>query len=250
LLSQGNESIRVAPTIPGAISVKPGEVATSGVRITSTAEEKIRCFSMIDLPGGWRRIIGEQGFDVLPGTEAVRLVSVAIPKDASSGSYVMSYVLRASDSGEELQRVDFKINVVSSLDLGLVVLHAPRNAVAGSPYTATFQLTNRSNETGRTGLRVRSIPDLPATIDSAVVTLYPGEIRDINVTVVTDEASGVQFRHALELQAMLLADNTIAENATALVTVLPRTTIARAGIRSPSIHFPTHGGKPHQRFAA
>ncbi len=233
VFAQGSQGIRVVPTIPGPISVKPGEVATAGIRISSTFDQNVRCLSMIDLPAGWRRLIGEQGFDVRPGTEEVRLLSIAVPKDAPSGSYIMSYVLRSADSGEELTRVDFRVKVLSSLGLDLIVLHAPTSAVAGVPYIVTYQLTNTSNESGGFRLRVRSIPELPATIDSAGMVLYPGEVREIDVRVTTDESNTVRFRHALELQASLDLDSTVVERATALVSILPRTTFAGEEVSVP-----------------
>jgi hypothetical protein len=201
--------------------VQPGEVAVLSFKISRTSNAFVPYLFATDLPRDWRCLVGEGVFDLGNYESATRLVSFTVPRDAPAGRYSLRFQVRDYASGKELANLPVKIVVAPRYKITMKASEWPRFALAGSSYRVAFLLTNESNQSTHIRLRPRSIPHTALTMDSSEVSLLPGESRTIQVDVATDPPSRGQYRHALDLQARVLADTAVQGRASALVTVLP-----------------------------
>jgi len=222
-LAQTAQGLQLDPTTGLRLDAPPGGVATGAVRITSMLDYEVRGIAMIDLPAGWRPLVGEGGFDIHPGAEDTRLFSFSVPRGTPAGIYDVVYSLRSGDTGVEFHNVRFSVHVLARLGLDVRLVHGPRSVVAGRPYTATFELTNTSNKQSRILFEIRSVPSLETVVDTSTLVLASGESRELPVTVQTEAGINRSFRHVVELRAWLQADRTKQGQASALVEVMPMT---------------------------
>jgi hypothetical protein len=121
------------------------------------------------------------------------------------------------------QNAEFLLTVVVRpvYRLELSVIESPKFTVAGIPFTATFLLSNASNGVARIALRGRAIPFIHVHLDDSEIEMYPGEMREIHAMMSPGSEQAPQYRHAIELNAILVADTTVRARASTMVSVVP-----------------------------
>ena len=233
LQAQPTDALTLAPTGGATMVVQPGEVTTINFRIARSSNKYVTYIGATDLPRGWRSLLGEGVFDLGNHVSMIRLVSFSVPENTPAGKYPITYEVRDYASGRILSQARITITVQAKYRLDLKAIEYPRFALTGTSYSVVFLLTNESNESARVRVHTRNTPSFPVETDSSELSLFPGEARDIQVTVPTDPLRRFQYRHSLELHALLAADTTVRSRASTMITVLPAVSIEEESFKVP-----------------
>lgn len=185
----------------------------------------------MELPQGWHLATPDTPVLLLAHHAELRLLRVAVPREAMPGTYRLRYTALDASSGAALASDSLLVAVQAVHRLSLQLLDAPEMVVAGQSYRASFVVRNGGNVTSRIGFRVASAYGWPAALDSAVVTLAPGRARAVSVTVRTNRAESRQRRHRLDVVARASADTAVTATAFSLVDVIPH-----SGSGAPRFH--------------
>jgi hypothetical protein len=213
------------------VEADPGAGITAVFLIRNDAARGRELHTDLALPSGWRLATPDAPVMVGAHRAELRLLRIAIPGEASPGSYGIRYTARGAAGGAVLARDSLVVIVRATHRLGLQSLNAPELVLAGKSYRATFMVRNGGNVSTRVRIEVASSYSLPARPDSDVVHLAPGAARTVAVTVQTDQDAARPLRHRLDLIARSAADSSVAATAFSLVDVIPR-----AGAGPPRFH--------------
>jgi len=151
---------------------------------------------------------------VSPGAALVRLVATVVPRGAPAGRYVVRY--HAGPFADSVA-----IDVGERRGITVAVEEAPRFAVAGSEYAATFRVTNRGNARAALRLATESSLGFAARADARALELAAGESGVVRVTVATRAAGGA-VAHRVTLRASGEGSAASAAARVALVQRSPR----------------------------
>jgi hypothetical protein len=131
---------------------------------------------------------------IAAGGREVVLVQVASPAGVSAGEYPVTLSLLTPDGPRV--RATASVAVRGIRKLALEAASAPRFAVSGSQYRATFTVTNRGNVTERPSIKLQSEHKYSARIDSIPV-VEPGRTATIGVTVQLPDSARSGSTHHL-----------------------------------------------------
>jgi hypothetical protein len=206
------------------LSAAPGTVATAVFKIHNRRAEARTVTVATALPAGWEMVTSVSPLTLPPNESVVRLVSVAVPKQAAVATH--SIRLTATGAGDASPtatgRVDVKVTPVRRL--ALQRLDQPTTVSAGASYTARFALTSKSNVPLTVRLDAESSRQLRTRIAPQSTRLAPWATTEVVVTVRT-RATARPFRHRLTLRART-ADGAHATETQSTVEVVP---VAGAG---------------------
>ncbi len=202
------------------LEVKQGNVVATTMFVKNSSVEKRTLNSRLILPEGWRPVLRETPFELLPGQSDRRLLSFSIPPGASAGTYRVRYVVADVAARDVENEVGIEVHLLPVLRLELKLLEAPRFVVAGQDYVVQFALKNLGNTTGFVNLAIRNFDGFPARIDSSHVSLNPKEMRTITVHVSTVRGIPGKTANTLELAAQLAADSTVRTRTSSVVDVV------------------------------
>jgi hypothetical protein len=215
-----------------ALRVSPGQSATAVFRVSNAGVKGVVVQPRAALPRGWAPVAPEGDVELAPGARAVRLVGFAVPRDARAGSYFVKLSVR-SPADRPPGSDSVRVVVAERHALAVRVAEAPRFAVAGEPYVARFAIENRGNAPEAVALRLASSHGVEARIDSARVTLAPGEARTVSVRVSTPRASSASLPHRLEVRARSTGDSAATASAASVVDIVGRGGSGAARARFP-----------------
>jgi len=145
------------------------------------------------VPRGWPLVSPDADAPVGAGAALVRLVATVVPRGAPAGRYVVRY--HAGPFADSVA-----IDVGERRGITVAVEEAPRFAVAGSEYAATFRVTNRGNARAALRLATESSLGFAARADARALELAAGESGVVRVTVATRAAGGA-VAHRVTLRA-------------------------------------------------
>ncbi len=151
------------------------------------------------LPPGWIALTVPDPAPLPAASRDTRVVSVLVPSRAQAGRYALRFRARIDDSPDAAAECEIGLTVAAEIVLELKLLEKPPFVVAGSAYTASFLLTNTGNAPAAVRLDVYSTASQPLTLpgleDPPVLTLQPGESREIVANVATDPHLRTAVRH-------------------------------------------------------
>lgn len=210
--------LRVQRAGPPQVEADPGQTVSAAFRI-SAGRAAPAVDARMHLPAGWQAVIGDGSVPLAAGQVQLRIVGVAVPRDAAAGRYVVRLVARA---GTRIAEDSVRVLVRERRELAVRLEEPPRLVAAGAPYTLVFHVHNRGNAAERVRLELRSADGFPAQADAERVDLPAGGSRTVTVRVATRADLDAELPHRVELRAVSGADAAIVARALATVAVLPR----------------------------
>ena len=217
-----NNCVQIARESPELLSLPPGQVLTTAVRVHNPSPVHQKYEARLILPGGWRSLTNEGGFELDAGNADIRLISIAIPPAAAPGAYQIHYSVSNDAVPPCWMTFTIDVQVEPLRNLQLQVAESPRYAVAGDMFKALFDVTNRGNEPSEIRLSVRSGQGWTARPESTMVTLAARQTRRIAVDVLADQSATQNFRYVVELKATLASDSTVIAMASFPIDIVPR----------------------------
>lgn len=206
------------------LEVTPGSTVTAVFQIANRGRSAATIQGRATLPPQWRAITPELPIRLAPKTGDIRLLSLAIPRDATAGTYVIRYSAFAESAPGQPASDSILLAVQERRELRLEPLGAPPFVVAGEPYVSNFLLQNLGNAVAEVRLEVRSDEGLPARTDSSPFRLTPGQSRSVAVNVASPSGLRHTLEHRLELRASAGGAAGHSALAISLVTIVPRAT--------------------------
>jgi len=199
----------------------PGFI-TGAFLVSNTDSTEQRLVEEIQIPDGWRLIIEAGSFDLEPLEDEVRLVAVAIPKGALPGDYTINYRVHNPESLNSVREATLRISVIPTTTVDMSVVSAPKVVEAGTNYAVKFQAVHTGNEAALIDLVVRSSAGYKVKLDSAEVSLEPGQTIEITAVVATVANVVVQKSDRLILSATVRGDSLAKEaKVYSVVEVIP-----------------------------
>ena len=215
--------VEVRPSGPVRISASPGSILGTAFRVVNKSAEKQSYDVTLVLPGGWRNITRESQFDLDAGQTDARLLSISIPLETGPSEYNIRYEVRDRSSSLHTASATLQVAIAPLYKLALTLLEAPRFVVAGNPYKISYSLENRGNTVTEVQLSTRSSPELPTRLDSVLVTLAPGEAKDLSLEVET-EMLEAKVDNLIELFARSTADASVSVRGSSVVEIVSQST--------------------------
>ncbi len=211
-------------TASSDLAGKPGSVATCGIVIRNLLPNPRRIASQVHAPAGWRVLTGETTSDIAGASSDLRLLSLAVPPDASAGSYDVRYAVREGEG--PATSVTLHVTVPAIVRLAMTVRDAPKFVRAGGPFQTRFELTNGGNANARIRLSTRSSHNFGTRIDSTTIVIRPQASRVVTVWT-TVPARVERVSHTLELTAINVSDSSETASASSVVSIIPLPSDAR-----------------------
>jgi hypothetical protein len=196
-------------------------VGTFAFRVVNTGRDTLAAQPQVVVPAGWQLLTPDAPLALAPGESALRLISVARPRNAAAGVYTVRFGVPAPADASDSARVEVR----PRRQLSLERIQAPLFAVAGRPYPLEFRLHNAGNSAEQVRLTFRSSHPGPVRIDSSSLLLAPGESRPVRLTVSPPQAN-TAYQHWLELRAVSSEDTAAGERVRSTVDVIPRAVAA------------------------
>lgn len=204
------------------LEIGRGNILTAGIVVRNPLTRIQTYVTKVVLPQGWRLLIRETSFELLPGQQDTRLVSVSLPAETPAGLYRIRYFISDRTTPSEETEIVVDVVILPSLRLDLQLLEAPRFVVAGRQYAVRFSVTNAGNVASRVRLTSRSSENYLLRLDSSQIALRPRETRNVTVLVSTAADIPDKVIHSLELTALHLQDSTITAKASGVVDIIPQ----------------------------
>lgn len=199
----------------------PRNVLTATFEVTNTTNAYMECLPRIELPSGWKLVTPQIPLGLERNQTSVFLLSFFIPADAKADTYTVKCIFTAVHvpSISSVQTLTVKVLPVTGVNVRLI--EAPRTVVAGQPYTASFLVTNLSNQMQHIRARITSTHDFPFTADTLDLTLDPAGSQVLTVAVRTSEDISAGFTHRLACTVAILDKPELSAEAHALVEIIP-----------------------------
>ncbi len=201
----------------------PGELLTIPISILNKGTVRDRISLFPRLPDTWRQLTVPPPASLAPGESAVRLVTVAYPRNTHAGEYRI--VISATDSthrrDEHLLPVTVKVTRLVSYQ---VLLHdSPRFTVAGDAIAYEYEVINTGNDLLTLDLDGRSSLGFPVTITPPLLRLPAGTSAMVRAEVPTAEDYPHRVKHSLVLTAAPAPEGE-SQSVTTLTDLIPRIT--------------------------
>ena len=221
LCSARQPGIEIRPAETSGIRAVAGQVLTIGLHVTNRTLFPRRFKTDIDLPPRWRVVISEKRFDLPPSGEDLKLLSIFVPREASSGRYSVGYAVKDEDDTtvRASVAVDVLLSPVRHLELRL--LESPRFVAAGGSFESLFRISNDGNVPGLVRLAIRATNGTAAPVDSPLFHLNPMESRDVAANVIVDASPAGRTQAYLEVSADYVEDTTVSARAACAIEVIP-----------------------------
>ncbi|HEX6938884.1 MAG TPA: LysM peptidoglycan-binding domain-containing protein [Longimicrobiales bacterium] len=186
---------------PVVVEARPGELINVAFRLTNLTGRALRVWSHAELPPDWIWVSGRGGGRLAPGGGMVHVVAMQIPDTAAAGRYKILYDVVAGWPTGPQSRDTVVVAVAAVREIKVSLLDAPRYVRAGAPYEVRYLVENRGNVRTRVALEAMGARPGAARLDSATITLEPGEIREVPVRVEAGAAARLPARQAVTLRA-------------------------------------------------
>ena len=218
-LAVGLVSLCGALMVPSAVSAQPvtarvatespiageqGRPVTVAVSVMNGADAPAELRDVVVPPGEWQVVAESEPYTIPPGAQAIRLITVVVPKAAVVDAYPVVVRVVGDRSGEAVAEVGYEVEVRPVYGLRLQTLRVPQYAVAGTPYETTFSVENEGNVEAVVALEGNGGGGYQIQIEADTVRLAPAERRVITVTAVSPDGAGGAERAPLRLRAELV----------------------------------------------
>jgi len=210
-------------TVAGSriIESKPKNVITASLEVTNTTDSHMECMPRITLPPGWKIITPVAPFWIERRQTSVILVSFYIPGDAPPEDYEVDCYLASTRDPTISTHQSLLIKVLPTVGLKIRLTEAPRRVISGQEYTATFLLTNESNQEEHISLDCSSSDGFPVTPDIREAVLGPGASRTLTVRIQTRDIEQAAKTHKVVCRAFSTRNEEIQAQAQCLVEIIP-----------------------------
>jgi hypothetical protein len=224
-ISQGKgHGVEVLALSPKLVDAEPGGILTLSFRVTSSADSAEELLESLKLPIGWQAVIPQPSFILQPSESQLRIVALAVPRDASAGRYEIAYSVRGQRdyAVQDSDSVTVVLPTVGSL--ALLVEEKPQAVVAGEECQAKLRLINLGNSRLKVRLHVRSDDKNPATITPEEIDLLPGQGEAVIVTLKADPGETRLRQQTMMVKAETegTPDGMPTAGATITVEIIPR----------------------------
>jgi hypothetical protein len=219
----GQDGLRIEPARPGIIEARPQSAVTVVFRAVNGTARALEVAGRLDVPEGWRVILGDPALKLKAGEESALFFSVLVPQRTVAGTYRLKYSARTGDDPAEVVRASAEIKVPAEAEISVEVLDAPSTTAAGESLRARFLVLNKGNVPLRVGVDAVSGPGFPVTPPSADLVLEAGESRTLEYVVLTDPGIRKIVRNPLRIEAKAAAPDgkRLLASAHLLIEVIP-----------------------------
>ena len=215
--------VEVLAVQAGPTEARPLDSVTLVFRAANASGEPHLFLPRVELPEDWALVLEEPAYELEPGEETIRLVTVLVPARAAQGEYRVGYAVRASDDAALAARAEAEVRVLLVARLAVEARDDRHLVVAGDKCRARFLVTNRSNAPLDVTLEVKSNgPRVGQDVED--MRLGAGETRSVDITVSTDRDLGRKWSQQVQLtaQAAVPGKGTVAAAATTELEIIPR----------------------------
>ncbi|MCD6116642.1 hypothetical protein J7K93_06490, partial [bacterium] len=182
----GSNEITVRPGEDDHFEVQPGQTVTVVFQVTNKTSAPRDLIGVVTLPEKWKLITSEYPFTLEGGEQDIRLISMYVPNDAPSGIYKIDY--RVTDRAHPAVSDNYSVTVrvASFRKLEITPLDAPEYIFAGSPYSITYLVSNKSNLEAKINFSVGINKNYPCKVVPSSIMLNSGQSVKVRVSVKTD----------------------------------------------------------------
>ncbi|HEX7118595.1 MAG TPA: hypothetical protein VF212_07405 [Longimicrobiales bacterium] len=188
---------------PVVLETRPGELVSVAFRLTNLTSRSVRVWSHAELPPGWDRLNGRLSRILAADGGEVHLVAMRVPDDAPAGRYTIPYDVVAGWPTGPQSRDTVVVEVAAVRAVAVSLLDAPRFVRAGATYDVRYRVENHGNVRTRVALEATASRRHAARLDSASITLDPGESRVVPVRVQATADARSSARSAVTLRARM-----------------------------------------------
>lgn len=216
---KGAEVRLVEPSLPDA---RPGEIISVSFIVKNMSGRSETFEESLSLPEGWRTIIPPDILTLNNGEEAVRTMAFKVPPTAVGGQYNAIYSVRSKRDYAITDRADFSVTVLPVNMMRLFLESAPETIIEGEAYKITARLVNEGNSPITVAISARSTKGYPLSIADKELTLDPGAISPIVVSVETAPQSPESFKHVVILDITSKTEPQLKTSLSVLTEILSR----------------------------
>jgi hypothetical protein len=162
------------------IEVSAGASATLVFRVSNPANLEQTVMARLDRPANWQALFVSDRHDLAPRASVIETVTLAVPKSAASGDYLIRYELRMPSS-DAISRSSVTIRVAERRQLSLAWQSTPPFLAADEAGSFDLIATNQGNRTENVTIDVRSILGVPVRATWTHGSIAAGETQRVRV---------------------------------------------------------------------
>jgi predicted porin len=194
--------VEVRSTSSELLEVEPGRIVTGSFLIYNNLEREEEFIEQLKLPQGWQEIVSDQFPLKLKSKEQiVKVVAFLVPQTSPGGDYQIRYSVTNQMDYNITDTDSIQVVVLPVIKMEILEEKRPEVVMAGETYQADFYLFNKSNDSIKVKLQIKSTPTFPAELKPEQITLDPGKSKVIQVGVKTDEKLKKSIKNFLEIKA-------------------------------------------------
>lgn len=201
---------------PSREQLVPGNNYTFVFKVFNSGSNGVELTSALELPQNWRDLTNERPFQLEPGNEDVRLISVNIPSMASPGDYRIKYSVWDVTQSDSIQIV-IPVTVAAVTKLKASLLNAPSYVLAGDVIQSYFSIENQGNISEMVQLHTEQCR---AEGDS-VFEMAPSSVRTIRVLSSTNKQHHGTDSRFMQIVAHVQGNEKENASAFSMVRVIP-----------------------------
>ena len=166
---------------PGSvIDAAAGAGSTLVFRILNPATTAQSLITHVDVPAGWQVLFATSRLDVPPQGSVIETVTIAAPRNAPAGPYVVRYEARGTPSDKPVTSA-VTVRIAERRQMAVSWLGAPSYLPSDEPATFDLLLINHGNLKETVALDVRSSLAVPLRSSWSGGAIDAGETRRVQV---------------------------------------------------------------------
>jgi len=202
----GSSEISVRPGEDDHFEVQPGQTITLVFHITNNTSSPLDLIGIVSLPEDWKLVTSEYPFSLEGGERDIRIISLYVPNDAASGIYNVVYRVKGRANPSITDYYTVTVRVASLMKLEITSLDIPEYVFAGSSYTITYLVTNKSNIDAKINFAAKINKNYPCEVVPSSLMLTAGQSARVRATVKTDSSIEVNFSQRVKFIASFASD--------------------------------------------
>jgi hypothetical protein len=206
---------------------EPGRIVSTSFLVSNHSGSEEEFLEELELPPGWQKIVTSQlPIQLEPEEDQVSVVAFLVPVTSPPGLYPICYSLKSLKDQGIVASDTMPLVVLPVEKLELSAEAKPERVLAGESYLIELCLVNRGNYKVELTLQVKSTSPSPLQMESAQLTLEPGESRTINLEEKTNQGIKQRIRQILEIKAESTRPDShfVPVTRTVSVVIIPRVT--------------------------
>ena len=173
----------VSITVTAEKTAAPGDFVTHVYTITNAGTSNDEYQLAVDIPAGWLSLGVPSSVQVSTGGSEKLFVTLVVPSTAEAGTY--EAILSAASVGDPsvTAQATAYVTILPVSGITAAWLQEPPRVQPGMGAQGTFAVTNTGNVTATYTIRLSSSANCDVVLSKSQVLLFPGETREITLTL-------------------------------------------------------------------